>query len=124
MHNQLLIPQNYLICTLPLQYLANKFTTSPLIRLAYTKQLIYEQNWPQNLKLYSRIDRDPGKIPVPVKIGLFAGIPVPVKIVKFTGIPTGILISNFWKIQLNFLEFFNIFYKIFGFYKILFYKIF
>ena len=57
----------------------------------------------------ARIDRDPGKIPVPVKIGLFAGIPVPVKIVKFTGIPTGILISNFLKIQLNFLEFFNIF---------------
>ena len=72
----------------------------------------------------TRIDRDPGKIPVPVKIGLFAGIPVPVKIVKFTGIPTGILISNFWKIQLNFLEFFNIFHTIFGFYKILFYKIF
>ena len=71
-----------------------------------------------------RIDRDPGKIPVPVKIGRFAGIPVPVKIVKFTGIPTGILISNFWKIQLNFLEFFNIIYTIFGFYKILFYKIF
>ena len=46
----------------------------------------------------TRIDRDPGKIPVPVKIGLFTGIPVPVKIVKFTGIPTGILISNFWKI--------------------------
>ena len=32
----------------------------------------------------TRIDRDPGKIPVPAKIGLFAGIPVPVKIVKFT----------------------------------------
>ena len=45
--------------------------------------------------MIARIDRDPGKIPVPVKIGLFAGIPVPVKIVKFTGIPTGILISNF-----------------------------
>ena len=59
------------------------------------------------------IDRDPGKIPVPVKIGLFAGIPVPVKIVKFTGIPTGILISNFKKIQVKFLEFSDIFYKIF-----------
>ena len=64
------------------------------------------------------IDRDPGKIPVPVKIGLFAGIPVPVKIVKFTGIPTGILISNFWKIQLNFLEFFDNFYKIFVFIRL------
>ena len=61
----------------------------------------------------SGIDRDPGKIPVPVKIGLFAGIPVPVKIVKFTGILTGILISNFWKIQFKFLEFSDIFYKIF-----------
>ena len=51
-----------------------------------------------NLKLmlmYTRIDRDPGKIPVPVKISLFAGIPVPVKIMKFTGISTGISISNF-----------------------------
>ena len=63
--------------------------------------------------LESRIDRDPGKIPVPVKIGLFAGIPVPVKIVKFTRIPTGILIFNFWKIQLIFLEFSDIFYEIF-----------
>ena len=76
------------------------------------------------ISMYARIDRDPGKIPVPVKIGLFAGIPVPVKIVKFAGIPTGILIFNFWKIQLNFLEFFDIFYEIFCFYKILFYKIF
>ena len=42
-----------------------------------------------------RIDRDPGKIPVPVKISLFAGIPVPVEIMKLTGISTGISISNF-----------------------------
>ena len=62
---------------------------------------------------HSGIDRDPGKIPVPVKISLFAGIPVPVKIVKFTGIPTGILLSYFWKIQLNLLECSDIFYKIF-----------
>ena len=59
----------------------------------------------------SGIDRDPGKIPVPVKISLFAGIPVPVKIVKFTGIPTGILISNFWKIQLIFWNFLIIFLR-------------
>ena len=44
-----------------------------------------------NSNLSSRIDRDPGEIPVPVKISLFAGIPVPVKIMKFTGISTGIL---------------------------------
>ena len=62
-----------------------------------------------------RIDRDPGKIPVPVKIGLFAGIPVPVKIVKFTGIPTGILISNFLENSIKFFGIFSYFYEIFVF---------
>ena len=46
-------------------------------------------------RMSPRIDRDPGEIPVPVKISLFAGIPVPVKIMKFTGISTGIFIFNF-----------------------------
>jgi hypothetical protein len=39
---------------------------------------------------FAGIDRDPGQIPVPAKIGLFFGIPVPVKIAKFTGNTTGI----------------------------------
>ena len=86
-----------------------KFPKPVTVPTQYTLAKFIELNdhRPSNT-LEPRIDRDPGQIPVPVKIGLFAGIPVPVKIVKFTGIPTGILKSNFLKIQLNFLELFNI----------------
>jgi hypothetical protein len=56
----------------------------------------------KNLLSHSGIDRDPGQIPVPAKIGLFFGIPVPVKIAKFTGIgnSTGI-VNQILKFQFN-----------------------
>ena len=59
---------------------------------------------------YTRIDRDPGKIPVPAKIGLFLESRSRSKSWNLPGIRPGFFIE-FWNFNLNLFELWNLLFR-------------